>query len=235
MRRHIAPCSCKKPVATFFPAIEGDHQFTPPHLEPLSSKDEAQSPQQQQHLQLQGTSCLKGKHVLVVDDSETIRKMVQRILESICTVSLCCNGQKCLEFLKDTHVDLIIMDCQMPVMDGFQATREIRKQEEEEEEEGRMKRLGNTIRGTPEVPISSGRRPVPIIAFTSSGCKEQCLDAGMNDFLMKVRSVGRNLFLKTFWNGFFFFCIYILFFLCVCVCVCVFFFFHYSQSTGWLC
>ncbi len=111
-------------------------------------------------------------------------------------------------------MDLILMDCQMPVMDGFKATQEIRKQEEEEEERVKQHQL-NAIRGTPEMPIS-GRRPVPIIAFTSSGCKEQCLEAGMNDFVMKVRSV-KDLFLN-FWNDFFSHCTHWV------VCLFVFFF-----------
>ncbi len=220
--RHITPCSCKRPVATFFPVIEGGQQSTPPLLEPSPSQDEPRSPQQQQqqHLQLQGTS-FAGKHILVVDDNETNRKTVQRILEPTgCQVSQCCDGQACLEFLKKTHVDLILMDCQMPVMDGFQATREIRKGEEEE----RMKRQGDAIRRTPEMSISS-RRPVPILAFTSSGCKEQCLDAGMNDYLVKVRSV-KNLWNDVFQN--FIYSEFNLFYFS-------FFFFHHSQSTSWLC
>ena len=73
------------------------------------------------------------------------------------------NGQEAVERLRFVDYDLVLMDCSMPVMDGFQATRVIR------EEEGL-------------------RRHVPIVAMTAhamSGDRDMCLEAGMDDYLSK--------------------------------------------------
>jgi len=71
-----------------------------------------------------------------------------------------------LAILKEQAFDLVLMDCQMPEMDGFDATREIRKQD--------IKALYD--------------KPLPIIAMTAnvmSGDRERCLDVGMDDYIGK--------------------------------------------------
>jgi CheY-like chemotaxis protein len=73
------------------------------------------------------------------------------------------NGQEALDALSKASYHLILMDCEMPVMDGFEATRRIRSS------------------GTPY-------QNIPIIAMTAnamSGDREQCLKAGMNDYVPK--------------------------------------------------
>jgi two-component system sensor histidine kinase/response regulator len=79
------------------------------------------------------------------------------------TPELAVNGLEALEAAKARTFDLILMDCQMPEMDGFEATRRIREQE-------------------------GGTRHVPILAMTAnamSGDRERCLEAGMDDYLAK--------------------------------------------------
>ena len=81
------------------------------------------------------------------------------------TVDLAENGEKALAALAGKHYDLVLMDCQMPVLDGYQATRAFRAQEE-----------------------AKGEKPLPIIAMTANamqGDREKCLEAGMNDYLAK--------------------------------------------------
>jgi CheY-like chemotaxis protein len=104
--------------------------------------------------------------ILLVEDSEDNRFLVQAYLKnSPYTIEMALNGQIAVEkFLCGTY-DLILMDIQMPVMDGYTATREIRRLEREE-----------------------GRRPTPIIALTAYGLKEdirKCLEAGCDDHLTK--------------------------------------------------
>ncbi len=86
-------------------------------------------------------------------------------------VDLAANGQEALDACRRNSYDLILMDCQMPVMDGFVATQEIRKR-------------GISLResGTDD------QAHLPIIALTANalkGDREQCLKAGMDDFLTK--------------------------------------------------
>lgn len=115
---------------------------------------------------------LKGKplqesHILVVEDNPTNREMVEQLLKGFgCTVSYAENGIAATELIKaKKKFDLIFMDCQMPLMDGYEATRSIRSLEKT----GSLKRT-------------------PIIALTAhamKGDKEKCLESGMDDYLTK--------------------------------------------------
>ncbi|WP_232418100.1 response regulator [Methyloversatilis thermotolerans] len=104
--------------------------------------------------------------VLLVEDHPVNREISCDMLRELgCRVCVAENGQQALDLLDHTHFDLLLMDCQMPVMDGYQATRRIRD----------MERL-------------EGRPPMPIIALTAnalSGDRERCVEAGMTDYLPK--------------------------------------------------
>ena len=105
--------------------------------------------------------------VLVVEDNATNRKVITALLGKLgLTVEVAEDGRQALELLaRGLQPDLVLMDIQMPVMDGLAATREIRRQEQED-----------------------GRPPLPILALTAGAFEEDrqhCLEAGMNDFLTK--------------------------------------------------
>ncbi len=109
---------------------------------------------------------LRG-HILVVDDNllnqELTREMLKR---SGCRVTLVENGLKALKALDRENFDLILMDCQMPEMDGYETTRFIRGRE----------------------AASGEKRHIPIIAMTANamrGDREGCEAAGMDDYLSK--------------------------------------------------
>ncbi len=103
-------------------------------------------------------------HVLVVEDNSVNQQITRRFLERLgCEVEVAENGQRAIEFCARTRYDLILMDVQMPVMDGLAATREIRRHE-------------------------AGDRRTPIIALTASAMTdelERCIAAGMDGLLTK--------------------------------------------------
>ena len=108
------------------------------------------------------TSILKNLQVLVVDDNEMNRLVASTVLENHgIIVSEAVNGADAIRKLEKKNFDLVLMDLQMPVMDGLEASLKIRKE------------LGLTV---------------PIVALTASALNEEshrCLDAGMNDFIVK--------------------------------------------------
>lgn len=123
------------------------------------------------------TSPTKTGRILVVEDNFVNQKVARAMLEKIGhRVDTVGNGIEALRALEQFPYDLVLMDCQMPEMDGFEATQEIR----------------------------SGKRPkvpklIPIVAMTAnalSGDKERCITAGMDDYISKpvnINSLNRIL------------------------------------------
>ncbi len=108
-----------------------------------------------------------GANILLAEDNPVNQLVATEMLETYgCKVTPADNGIEAIKFIKAQHYfDLVFMDCQMPEMDGFEATKNIRQYENK-----------NMITKT------------PIIAFTASamiGDKEKCLAAGMDDYLTK--------------------------------------------------
>jgi CheY-like chemotaxis protein len=109
----------------------------------------------------------KGHRILLVEDNAVNQRVAKRVLQKMAAeVTVANNGAEALERLAESAFDAVLMDCQMPVMDGFTATRRIR---ELEQASGRGKRL-------------------PIIALTAnvmSEDRESCIAAGMDAHLGK--------------------------------------------------
>jgi CheY-like chemotaxis protein/nitrogen-specific signal transduction histidine kinase/HPt (histidine-containing phosphotransfer) domain-containing protein len=106
----------------------------------------------------------RGRTVLLVEDNATNRRVAELFLERAgCEVALAADGREALEVLAKRRVDLVLMDVQMPVMDGLEATRRIRG----------------------ELP---GGARLPVVGLTASALKEQveaCRAAGMDDVIAK--------------------------------------------------
>lgn len=105
------------------------------------------------------------RSVLVVEDNPT-NQMVARIeLGNLgYEVTIASNGKEALKLLEDNDYNLVFMDCQMPIMDGYEATKAVRQNE-----------------------ITTGRH-ISIVAMTANamqGDKEKCLAAGMDDYITK--------------------------------------------------
>lgn len=109
---------------------------------------------------------LTGARILVAEDTEINRQLLRILLARRgCILDEVENGQQALEALRNGSYDMVLMDCMMPIMDGYQATAEIRAFEQ-----------------------AQGRPRTPIIALTASaieGDRQRCLDAGMDDYLSK--------------------------------------------------
>ena len=105
--------------------------------------------------------------VLVVEDNEVNALVVRGMLEQMgVDADLAIDGQKALARMGQTAYDLVLMDCQMPVLDGWEATRIWRARE-------------TRLRQNQRVPI------VALTASAAAGERERCLEAGMDDYLSK--------------------------------------------------
>lgn len=113
---------------------------------------------------------LSGRRVLLAEDNAFNRALIERVLEPMgCQIDTAGTGVEAIKAFKPGRYDLVLMDCQMPELDGLQATRQIRKLE----------------LGLSRVPV------IAVTAGTISGARKACLDAGMDDFLAKPFSLGR--------------------------------------------
>lgn len=105
----------------------------------------------------------EGALVLVAEDDPTSRMVTEALLRKLsCEVDIATDGRQALEKAKANDYDIVFMDCHMPLIDGFQATKRIRQSPDKEE--------------------------LPIVALTASVAEEdrvRCLDAGMNDVVCK--------------------------------------------------
>ncbi|WP_159876061.1 response regulator [Aquitalea denitrificans] len=105
-------------------------------------------------------------HVLLVEDNEVNQKLAQAILSRRgCLVSVAGDGAQALDMLAGQAFDLVLMDMQMPVMDGLEASRHIRQRERDE--------------GLPHLPV------IAMTANAMKGDRERCLAAGMDGYVSK--------------------------------------------------
>lgn len=108
-----------------------------------------------------GTPLRSGMKALVAEDNRVNQMVIEAMLDGLgCEVMVTDNGAAALDAMEKQNFDIIFMDCQMPIMDGFKATSAIRERGES----------------------------VPIVAVTANALasdRDRCLSAGMNDFLTK--------------------------------------------------
>lgn len=112
-----------------------------------------------------------ARKVLVAEDNQVNQRIAVAQLKKLgCTVDVAANGIEALEMMPRLGYDLVLMDCQMPEMDGYEATRAIRKREEQGGKACRWK------------------SPMVVVAVTANamqGDREKCVEAGMNDYITK--------------------------------------------------
>ena len=106
------------------------------------------------------------KHILLVEDNAVnVQVATRQLLYIGCQVTSVDNGKAAVEILERQHFDIVLMDCNMPIMDGYTAARHIRKDE-----------------------VAQRRHRTPIIAMTANASeadRQRCIGAGMDDFISK--------------------------------------------------
>ncbi len=111
---------------------------------------------------------LENAGILLVEDNAVNQMVATAILQSYgANITSAVNGVEAVQLFIENNYDLIFMDCQMPEMDGFEASRKIRQYEQNQQNRD---------------------KPTPIVAFTANameGDREKCLAAGMDDYITK--------------------------------------------------
>jgi PAS domain S-box-containing protein len=123
---------------------------------------------------------VRGLHVLVADDNAVNRRVTLSQLEQLgCRAQAAADGAQALEALARGTFDIVLMDCAMPVMDGYAASAELRRRE-------------GPGRRTPVVALTAGARPED---------RARCLAAGMDDHLAKPVSLDQLAAALARWGG----------------------------------
>ncbi|GAB1488277.1 hypothetical protein MASR2M8_07220 [Opitutaceae bacterium] len=128
-------------------------------LQPAVPRAQAASP-------LVGLGNTLGPRVLLAEDNHVNQTVARRMLEKLgCTIEVVASGRGALDALAISPFDVVLMDCQMPELDGYEATRRIR--------------AGEVPEANAQIPI------IALTAFAMPGDRLKCINAGMNDYLSK--------------------------------------------------
>ncbi len=127
---------------------------------------------------------VQHQRLLIVEDNIVNQKLVVRMVEKLgYKPDVVENGQEALAALEKGTYAVILMDCQMPIMDGFETTQHIREREASVSSSGAHtgdgKHSTTALQSTPHIPI------IAVTANAMQGDRERCLAAGMDDYLAK--------------------------------------------------
>ena len=127
---------------------------------------------------------VQHRRILIVEDNIVNQKLAVRMMEKLgYQPDVVGNGQEALTALAKGDYAAILMDCQMPIMDGFETTRNIRQSEaamaSHDSPDGSPNRSDTSPQSTPHIPI------IAVTANAMQGDRERCLAIGMDDYLAK--------------------------------------------------
>lgn len=133
---------------------------------------ETVGPEQGRQIPAEAARANHRGHILIADDNRTNRWVLRQQLEEMgYSVAEVEDGQQALDTLANESFDLLLLDCQMPVLDGYETARRLRVRE-----------------SAVEFNLEPGSQHLPVIAITAGamkGDRQRCLDAGMDDYLAK--------------------------------------------------
>ncbi len=131
-------------------------------LDAIEGPERTRTPQKPAHDEM--ASGMNPMRILLVEDNDVNRKVMLRMLERIgYDADTACDGVEALQAIKSTAYDIVLMDVQMPNMDGLEATRRVRS----------------------EVPAAAQPSIIAITANALRGDRETCIEAGMDDYIEK--------------------------------------------------
>jgi PAS domain S-box-containing protein len=134
---------------------------------------------------------LRGARILLVEDNTINREVASEMLANAgIIVETATNGKEAVEAVNRASYDCVLMDIQMPEMDGFEATRVIRKNEEQLRATSNELQVGDELSKKPQHTTHNTQHAthIPIIAMTAhvmKGDRGKCIEAGMDDYLAK--------------------------------------------------
>ncbi len=135
-------------------------------LAALQSLANPQAPAHPEHVPLPAAPVLAGVRVLVADDNIVNQKVAVKVLEQLSATAVCVgNGRAALDALREADFDVVLMDCQMPEMDGYEATRQLR--------------LSQGMYRNSAIPV------IALTAHVMSDDRAKCIAAGMDGYVSK--------------------------------------------------
>ena len=137
--------------------------------------DVALVPEDHETVEPDGQDDVAGARILVAEDHSVNRRITMTLVETLkCRGDVAVNGIEAVDAVQREAYDLILLDCQMPKLDGYEAARRIRSLERQ----GNVKTQGSSR--------SQGRLPiVALTAHTSADDRTRCIESGMDDFMSK--------------------------------------------------
>jgi len=163
-------------------AVAGAHE-----CEPLLFNSEDQTTYQMK----EAIKKIRGSRILLVEDNFINQQVAEEILKGADVIlGIVSNGKDAIEAVRNKSFSAVLMDIQMPGMDGYEATKRIREIEEQKRDKGAEEQRGRGLEDNPLplYPSNPSPNPLPIIAMTAhamKGDREKCIEAGMNDYVAK--------------------------------------------------
>ena len=154
----------------------------------LTGRLDLEIAQEDQEAAEPGKNDVAGARVLVAEDHSVNRRITMTLVETLkCRGDIATNGIEAVDAVQREAYDVVLLDCQMPKLDGYEAARQIRSLERQ----GKVQTKGSS-RSQGHLPI------VALTAHTSAADRERCIESGMDDFVSKpfTLRVLRNILAK---------------------------------------
>ena len=151
---------------------------------PVLEKNNDHLPEKKKNDHLSDSLPALHARILLAEDDPINQIIATKMFKKLqCTIDIVNNGKEAVSKLQKAHnYDIVFMDCQMPIMDGYEAAKKIREFEKENSDQ--LDEISQSTTNNQQPTLNR----IPIVAMTANalvGDREKCLDSGMNDFITK--------------------------------------------------